>query len=505
MESKIEALAASFKSEFGVAATVITSAPGRINMIGEHIDYNSYTVLPICISRCICLAINVEPYDGPAVIISNADSKNFSSVVFENISDLKISPTHSWTNYIIAALIGFCEYKMANRDFSAVGSLYKSFTSNENMETWNKHISLVSPNIRILVDGDIPKAVGLSSSSALVVSSLLALTIIDNFHVTRRELAEVCARSERHVGTAGGGMDQAAMCLSIAGCGQHISFKPIKAVRVNLPQGARVVVANSMVESEKALSAATHFNRRVFECKISAYILLKALCPDHDVLSEDMDALDLGSVQARSGLSLEDLSAAVDNYLHQEDYDKDQILLALGNERLNSLLKGRVGPGVWVSQEGFKLWHRAKHVYSEAIRVLKFVETCANAAISDEDKATLLGKLMNESDHSCDFLYECGSPELRTLTSLSRSCGALGSRLTGAGWGGFTVSLVSDEAAANSLIEKLKENYAPFKNMSDKELNEQLLLVEPAGGVSAYCLSKYSPMFYDTMENAFLQ
>ncbi|KAF8821209.1 GHMP kinase, N-terminal domain-containing protein, partial [Cardiosporidium cionae] len=473
-------------------------------MIGEHIDYNSYTVLPICISRSIYFAINAEPYDGPAVTIHNVDSKNFPSVTFEKISDIKIASPHIWTNYIVAGLIGFCEYKMSNRDFSAVGTVYKSFT-NENMEYWNNSISSVSRNIRILVDGDIPKAVGLSSSSALVVSSTLAFTIIGNFPVSRPELAEVCARSERHVGTAGGGMDQAAMCLSVAGCGQHISFKPIKAVSVSLPRGARVVVANSMVESEKARSAATHFNRRVFECKVAAYILTKALCPDCDIIPKDMDKLDLGSVQASSGLSLEDLSAAVDKHLSRADYEKDQILLALGNERLDSLLKGRVGPGVWSTQSGFKLWSRAKHVYTEAARVLKFVEVCANTSVYDEEKAKILGKLMNESDYSCNDLYECGSPELKTLTSAARSFGALGSRLTGAGWGGFTVSLVSDETAANSLIEKLQKGYAPFKSMSEKELNEQLFMAEPAGGVSAYCLSKELPLRYHERDNAFLQ
>jgi galactokinase len=78
--------------------------------------------------------------------------------------------------------------------------------------------------------------------------------------------------------------------------------------------------------------------------------------------------------------------------------------------------------------------------------------------MNEEDKVNALGKLMNESHKSCNTLYDCSSPELEELTGLCRSVGALGSRLTGAGWGGCTVSLVLKKNLAN-FVETVMEQY----------------------------------------------
>lgn len=79
----------------------------------------------------------------------------------------------------------------------------------------------------------------------------------------------------------------------------------------------------------------------------------------------------------------------------------------------------------------FHLYKRAKHVFSEALRVLKFRDACL---AGDENSTTLiqdLGKLMNESQSSCAELYECTCPEIDELVKLSLEAGAFGSRVTG--------------------------------------------------------------------------
>lgn len=89
-------------------------------------------------------------------------------------------------------------------------------------------------------------------------------------------------------------------------------------------------------------------------------------------------------------------------------------------------------PNRLVEAEHFQLYKRAKHVFSEALRVLQFRTLCLNSAESSSDvDFEKLGKLMNESQRSCKELFECSCPELDLLTALCRDAGAFGSRLTG--------------------------------------------------------------------------
>lgn len=90
----------------------------------------------------------------------------------------------------------------------------------------------------------------------------------------------------------------------------------------------------------------------------------------------------------------------------------------------------------------------------EAFRVIKFKEVC-QLEIPATEKAVLLGILMNESQQSCAQLYECSSSKLDELTSMAISFGALGSRLTGAGWGGCSVSLVEHGRAQEFIARVL--------------------------------------------------
>lgn len=91
--------------------------------------------------------------------------------------------------------------------------------------------------------------------------------------------------------------------------------------------------------------------------------------------------------------------------------------------------------------EEYRLYQRAKHVYEEAFRVQEFRRICETT--QDIER---LGQLMIESHESCRDLYECSHPNLDELVSIALSAGAVGSRLTGAGWGGCTVSMVTEEA-----------------------------------------------------------
>lgn len=106
------------------------------------------------------------------------------------------------------------------------------------------------------------------------------------------------------------------------------------------------------------------------------------------------------------------------------------------------------------SNSGFHLQGRATHVFTEAARVLRFRNLCTGND-SAEVKLIALGGLMRMSHDSCRDRYDCSCPELDDLVGCAKRAGALGSRLTGAGWGGATVHLMRDvdvRAPVSSLL-----------------------------------------------------
>lgn len=88
---------------------------------------------------------------------------------------------------------------------------------------------------------------------------------------------------------------------------------------------------------------------------------------------------------------------------------------------------------------------------------------------------------MNESHKSCSDLFDCSCPELDELTALARTSGAYGSRLTGAGWGGCTVSLVS-ESKVGDFKNKLRAGYPRYRDLTEEELNEVVFATKPSSG-----------------------
>lgn len=144
----------------------------------------------------------------------------------------------------------------------------------------------------------------------------------------------------------------------------------------------------------------------------------------------------------------------------------------------------------------FQLHDRSKHVFSEAIRVIRFKKV-----LTQEAPATVaekLGAIMNESQASCRDLYNASCPvslgpfefpltgqEIEELTKLAMKSGAYGSRLTGAGWGGMTCSLVASDKVP-AFIESLRTGYYAPKFPNIKDLSEIVFPTLPGTGAVVY-------------------
>ncbi|KAG6868182.1 hypothetical protein C0993_006477 [Termitomyces sp. T159_Od127] len=259
-------------------------------------------------------------------------------------------------------------------------------------------------------------------------------------------------------------MDQAASVISDASSALYISFFPmLKATAVPLPSGSVFVCANSLVVSDKAVTAKRNYNLRVVETLVGARILARAL----GISVNEKERVTLREVVGRflgeregQELSIDALQAGLERVEKEVEVLRPEVVSDDGELGVTmkemivmsglseqgfhdvylSWVEGKfIGialHSVFISKKSliveatlFQLYKRVKHVLAEALRVLQFRQTCFEA--SGTAALERLGHLMNESQTSCAELFQCSCPELNELTRLAREAGAYGSRLTG--------------------------------------------------------------------------
>ena len=249
----LEKLQQSSREIFGGEARIF-SAPGRVNLIGEHTDYNEGFVLPMAANRRTFVA--ATPSGDSRIHVHSFDLDDSASF------DIHHCPvvSHHWVSYIHGATTALLE---------------------QGSKLSGAHLAISS---------DLPIGAGLSSSAALEVSVGYALLKVANQEVDLMQLALACQAAEhRFVGTKSGLMDQLTATFAEAGRALFIDCRSLEmtAIEVNL-QDAAVVICNTGVKHELATSA---YNERGRECEVAVQILqqknpsIKAL--------RDVSALDL--------------------------------------------------------------------------------------------------------------------------------------------------------------------------------------------------------------------
>jgi galactokinase len=300
-------------------------------------------------------------------------------------------------------------------------------------------------------------------------------------------------------------MDQAASVFSLRGTALYVTFKPsldFKALTFPTtdPELA-FVTAQSFVAADKHVTAPVCYNLRVVECTLAAVFLAKAFglkrsLPEdssplgvslrgfHDTYFEEKEG-----IKDNTKTSVQDFEAQLQklidltaDYLpNEEGYARRQItdLLGISEDELNQRYMSKFP----VRAERFLLRQRALHVFNEALRVIKFRALLSSPPSAESDLLAQLGALMNETQDSCRDIYDCSCPELDELCELARSAGAVGSRLTGAGWGGCSVHLVPKEKV-EAVKKKWEEKYyrKKFPDISDEKLREAVVVSKPGSG-----------------------
>jgi len=262
-------------------------------------------------------------------------------------------------------------------------------------------------------------------------------------------------------------MDQTISIMGKMNTAKLIDFVPsLKATDVKIPESVSLVIANSITPSPKLLTLGTRYNKRVVECRfgVAIMVLKKKLIKDY----MSCPYTTFQQLQEALGLSLSDMLKEVTLTLKIGGYTIQMLQRETGYEQPFDLVASIPHINEVESKNTvFNLYERAYHVFGEAKRVHDYKAVCEDQSIDEEAKIKRLGELMNASHKSCDMLYECSSPELNELTKMARDAGALGSRLTGAGWGGCCVSLVRRSELA-TFIPKMMDYYTKERPMGEQ-------------------------------------
>ena len=367
-----------FSTVFGRRRDTVWSAPGRVNLLGEHVDYNGGPVLPFAIQQRSYVAAATQT-DG----VVRLRSEQFPGELVE------------------ATLSEVCSYRGRAADVAARQPPHSPFGG------WSAYVlgviwalsqvGVELPGLDIVVDGHVPVGAGLSSSAALECAATGAFADLAGVHMDRAQRARVAQHAENEfVGVPCGLMDQ--MASTCAQSGHALLFDTLSGDTEQIPldpsgAGYSMLVvdtgaAHGLVDGEYATRRAA--------CEEAARLLGVGV---------------LGEVATRPPIG------------------RDAALASIEDPTLR---------------------RRARHVLSEIARVQTAVE-----ALRAGDWV-LLGLLMDASHDSLRDDFEVSSPQLDWTVGALRSAGALGARLTGAGFGGSVVALVAscDLDGATAAVER---------------------------------------------------
>lgn len=250
----MENIRAEFEKQFGHPPAVVTRAPGRVNLLGEHVDYNDGPVLPAAIDRAVYIA--AAPQEGSKVEIAALDMDRktvFNLDELDRKVDVDGNPLPQWALY--PAGVAWALQKTGR----PAGGMKAVFTSN------------------------IPIGSGLSSSAAVLVGFGATFQAFADWEVDRMTLARLAQRGENvYVGVNCGLMDQFASANGVAGHALYFDTRSLEWEPVPLPSGTAIVIADSGIRRALANSA---YNERREACE-RAVAILKEYMPHIQALRD---------------------------------------------------------------------------------------------------------------------------------------------------------------------------------------------------------------------------
>lgn len=470
--------------EFGMDEQVcIVRAPGRINLMGRHVDHRGGWTNFLAIAQETIAVAGLR--DDDTVQAVSAEPQRFSPVSFRVSELMGRFAWSDWINFVNSDWVRDLIYRTAGD--------WGNYLKAAMLRLQHGYNDVKVRGLNMAVIGNVPMAAGLSSSSTLVVATLQAAIALNNFDLTSRQFIDMCGEGEWFVGSRGGAGDHAAIYLGQRGKIAHVGYHPFALHDVfDAPEDYQVVVANSHIQAAKSSGARDQFNSRIAAYNLGL-ALLKQRAPEYRDAVEhlrDVTPATLGCAmsdiyrlllkvpqtmtrkQFREVLSSEchDLiESSFATHADPEHYHPRGVLLfgiaeILRAKKCVELLKdGQV--------EAFGKLMRISHDGDRVSTPGSGGEPCVLAdPCSDDYLRRLIDDL--KSEHPGRVLaaqldmqpgyYACSTPEIDTMIdSVSRIPGVAGAQIAGAGLGGCIMVLAKRDAVPEVRNALIRDYYRP--------------------------------------------
>lgn len=448
----------------------IVRAPGRVNLMGRHVDHRGGMTNFLAIDHETMAVVGLRNDDD--VVAVSTQPAEYKAVRF-NIGELigKFA-WHDWVNFVNSDWVRDIVYLSAGN--------WGNYIKAAMVRLQHRYQDVRVRGINMALAGNVPIAAGLSSSSTIVVATLQAAIALNNFDLTSQQFIDLCGEGEWFVGSRGGAGDHAAIYLGQRGKIAQVGYLPFRVEKIiDAPQDYRLIIANSHIKAAKSAAARDQFNSRIASYNLGL-ALLKQRCPEIAANVEhlrDVDPVRLGCVPSdiyrwllkipptmtrkdfREQLSGEHRELLETNFATHADphvYDPRGVLMY----GIGEILRSRMCVDLLESGE-VEAFGRLMKISHDGDRVARArpdgkYETIAGE-LSDERLNGLINDLASEDPkrvlNAQLFMqpgaYGCSTVEIDEMVDIVSSVpGVVGVQLAGAGLGGCIMILARPECVA---------------------------------------------------------
>jgi N-acetylgalactosamine kinase len=474
---------ACYGKRFGFEEKVcIVRAPGRVNLMGRHVDHQGGCTNVLAIDRETIAVAGIRADNNIAAV--NTEPRKFKPVRF-NISEL--IGQFTWTDWA-----NFVNSDWVKNMLRTTAGDWGNYIKAPVLRLQHQYKDIKIRGLNLAVTGNVPIAAGLSSSSTIVVATLQAAIALNNLELTSRQLIDLCGQGEWFVGSRGGAGDHAAIYLGQRGKITRVGYLPFRVEKsVDAPQDYQVIIADSHVKAAKSGQARDMFNARVASYHLGLAVLKSAFggsrLKNRLEYVRDLDPQRLGCTTS----DVYRLLLQVPQFMSRKDLKK--ILSSEHKELMEASFASHSDPGFY-KVRGVLLFGAAEVIRSRIC--LDYLEAGQIEQFGNLMKISHDGDRVSRPDHKgnyrpvedyCDDRrfeelitdlasedpdrvlkaqlhmqpgsYACSTPQIDQMVDIACSIpGVAGAQIAGAGLGGC-IMILSRKDAVYAVIETLISRY----------------------------------------------